>query len=65
MSTKLTEERVREILSDAIQPDESLHDTHWYINWEQGDKEVTLDLACTVEELKAIVWWMEHKGKDQ
>jgi len=54
----MNEERAREILAKAIQPDGSLYDLGHYLNWDKGSGEITLDDGFAIEELEAIVWWV-------
>ena len=60
----MDEKRAREILTDTIQPDGSLYETYWYVDWVKGEEEVTIDAACTAEQLEAIAWWMKHHLKE-
>lgn len=56
----MDEEKARKILGDTVQEDGSLYNLGHYINWEHGDTDIVLDDRFTVEELVAIVWWMQH-----
>ena len=57
----MNEERAREILAKAIQPDGSLYDPGHYLNWNKGSGEVTLDASFAIEELEAIAWWVSNQ----
>lgn len=56
----MNEEKAREILQYAIQPDNSLDSLGHYVDW-HGGTTVTLDGTYSLEDLKAMVWWMENK----
>jgi len=55
----MDEEQARKILGDWIQEDESLMSISQYLSWDGGD--ACLDAYFSLDELKAIVWWMENK----
>ena len=61
----MNEEQARKILGDTIQKNEDLFNPGHYICWEKNNvlrnDAITLDDRFTVEELKAIIWWMENK----
>lgn len=56
----MNEQKTREILKDAIQPDGSLYCLGHYMAWTPGSKTITLDDEFTLEELEAIEWWMRN-----
>ena len=59
----MNEQKAREILGTTIQPDNSLYCLGQYIAWHPDSKEATLDAEFTIEEITAISWWMNNKGK--
>jgi len=56
----MNEQQAREILKHSIRPDNSLYNCGHYTSWNKGDETICLDDNFDVEELRAIVWWMEH-----
>jgi len=60
----MNEEKARSILREGIiQPDNSLHDLGWYLDWHSsGGLDAVLDGPFTAEELEAIAWWMRNKA---
>ncbi len=56
----MDEQRVREILKDAIQPDNSIEDSYQYASWSPVSDIITLDGHFTIERLEAIIWWMKN-----
>lgn len=59
----MTEQRAREILGDAIQPDGMLCHNEQYSLWPDGGDltAVKLDGRFSADELEAIAWWMRNK----
>ena len=57
----MDEQKAKAILGDAIGADESLYSLGWYLFWDKGNDEATLDGKFTLEELQAITWWIENK----
>ena len=64
----MDEKKAREILKDIIRTDGGLADLSWYLDWQVGDEEATLDGPFSAEDLEAIAWWMRNakkKGEEQ
>lgn len=60
----MNEEKAREILGEAIQPDGSLGSCGWeYIDWKPGQNGIILDGGFGLETLEAIVWWMQNRAE--
>lgn len=59
----MDEENAREILKDAIQPDNSLYNCREYIAWPsyRGSNLICIDGTINVEYLEAVVWWTKNK----
>lgn len=58
----MNEKQCNNILdSDIKKADGSLHSLSWYLFWEKGDVQATLDGDFTADELEAIAWWMRSK----
>jgi hypothetical protein len=62
----MDEAKATEILKDCIgagcpPKNNQLHSLGWYLAWDPGDKEATLDGIFSAEELEAIAWWMRNK----
>ena len=58
----MNELEARIILGDSIKADDRLDSLRHYMDWTPGDSNIRLDDWFELEELKAIVWWMEEKG---
>ena len=54
----MTDERMREILSDSITDDGGLYSLGWYLAWTPGNKDACLDGNFTAEDLEAVARWM-------
>lgn len=48
-------------LQAAIQPDGSLYDVLWYLEWRVGNDEATLDGGFTAQQLREIADHMDAK----
>jgi len=65
----MDEKRAREILApDVIEGDEGLSCVGWYLDgwylaWNPGHDNATLDGSFNADELEAIAWWIRNKGK--
>lgn len=58
----MDETRARELL--PIGDDNSIGPNYGhYMTWKPGDADICLDSTFDLEELEAIVWWMQNKGK--
>jgi len=59
----MNEEKAREILGDIIKEDNSLFCLGQYIAWPIGvsTRKICLDAYFKIEELEAIVWWVNNK----
>lgn len=57
---RMNKEKALEILKDCIKPNGGLYHLGWYMAWNIDDKDITLDGDFTLDELKAVVWYMEH-----
>lgn len=57
----MSEEKAKEVLGESI-VEFGLNSLGWYLSWEKGDEEATLDGRFTVEQLEAIAWWMRNKN---
>lgn len=55
----MDETKAREILKDAIQPDNRLYNLSWYL-CQDDESMIVLDAQFELQELKAIIWWMEN-----
>lgn len=61
----MDEGKARQILSGDIQPDGNLFNLGWYLDWEVGDANATLDGKFSADDLEAIAWWMRNtQGKE-
>ena len=56
----MNEEKARKILGDWIQDDGGLYCLGIYLHYNPGDGCAVLDAEFSLEELQAIVWWMEN-----
>jgi len=61
----MSEEKVRAILKDYIQPDGGLFSRGHYMAWAPGDKTITLGFEFEIEELEAIAWWIRNTANAQ
>lgn len=59
----MDEKRAREILGVAIRPDNSISCVGHYMAWKPGDADIALDSTFEIEELEAILWWMQNHPK--
>lgn len=59
----MNEVEAREILSSEIGMDNSIRRGHPQVVFNPGSLRVKLNGYFTSSYLKAIVWWMENKGK--
>jgi hypothetical protein len=55
----MDENEARKILDKAVE-DRGLYDAAWYLNWNMGRPDATLDGRFTADELEAIAWWMRN-----
>jgi hypothetical protein len=62
----MTEQRAREILGEAIQPNGRLYNLSWYLDWSERTEpdKATLDGEFTADQLEAIAWWMRNQRRD-
>ena len=49
------------IIRDAIDSDGTLYSLGWYVCWNGGEKSITLDGHFSVEELEAIVVYIQYQ----
>ena len=56
----MNKEKVEKILGESIQKDGSLNSTGWYLCWNVGDDNATLDGIFDVDDLEAIAWWINN-----
>jgi hypothetical protein len=63
LAAQMTEEKAREILGVAISAGNTLISDAPRLTWMPNSRNVCLTRgAFTALQLKAIAWWMEHKG---
>lgn len=55
------EQAARDVLANAIRPDDSLHNMDWYIDWSPGQDTARIDGIFSAHTLQAVAWWMQHK----
>jgi hypothetical protein len=63
----MDEAKATEILTDCIEAGcppvkNQLHSLGWYLSWNPGDEQATLDGDYSAEDLEAIAWWMRNKA---
>lgn len=56
----MDEAQARELLEGAISTDGGLHSLGWYLAWNPGRENATLDGEFTADDLEAIAWWMRN-----
>ena len=56
-------EEARQTVAKCVQPDGSLHNLGWFLSWDLGREEATLDGTFTAEELHVIADYMQRKWK--
>ena len=57
----MNEKIARDILGNIITDKGDLYSLGHYVCWNLGDDTIKLDDEFTINELKAIVWWIDHK----
>jgi hypothetical protein len=55
----MTIDEAKQILLDDIQADGGLYNLGHYLSWTPGDKTITLDDQFELDELEAIVVWVQ------
>lgn len=62
----MTEQRARQILGEAVKPNDELYGSEEYLAWPSKYAEAaTLDGHFTADELEAIAWWMRNKAGER
>jgi hypothetical protein len=56
----MDEAKAREILGEWIQPDGSLREDGRWLHWNIGQDIMTLEGYFVIDELRAIVYWIDH-----
>ena len=54
-----------ELIANAVQPNGNLYDLGWYLAYEVGDRDATLDGRFTAEEMRAIADYMDRFQKER
>jgi len=57
--------KARKILAGTILANGDLDSLDWYLSWEVGEENATLDGVFNAEELEAIAWWMRNIKKGE
>ena len=57
----MNESKAREALGSSIQEDNSLSPCGYYLEWPNRLGEITMDGTFTVNDIAAILWWVENK----
>ena len=57
----MNESKAREALGSSIQKDNSLRCCGWYLVWPNTLGELTMDGTFTINDIAAILWWVENK----
>jgi hypothetical protein len=56
----MNETRARVIMADILRESDGALKSVRYIDWNPGDKSITMDDNFKIEELEAILWWVKN-----
>mgnify|MGYP001576682024 CR=1 FL=1 len=57
----MNEKRAQKLLKAWIEADDGLYGQDPWVDWGQGNSDVSLEGDFDPETLEAIAWWMRHK----